>query len=310
VRVAVVDIGTNSTRLLIADVEGAAVTELDRRSVVTRLGEGVDATGELGEEPQQRVFSVLESYAEAIEASGCDARNAVMTSAVRDASNGADFAAVVRDRYGLEGRTLSGDEEAQFTFLGATASPAADREHPMVVIDIGGGSTELVAGRGGKVQFHVSTQIGVVRHSERFLHDDPPTAEQLGALAADVLPGFEAAVPDDVRAAATSAIAVAGTATQCAAIDLELDPYDAERVEGHRLSLATLAGLQDRLAALPLAERREVRGLDPARAPTIVAGVVILSQALRAFGLDEARVSERDILWGVALGSAQRGGAV
>jgi exopolyphosphatase / guanosine-5'-triphosphate,3'-diphosphate pyrophosphatase len=309
-RVAVVDIGTNSTRLLIADVDGSGLTERDRRSVVTRLGEGVDATGALGEEPQARVFSVLESYADAIAAEGCDVRTAVMTSAVRDASNGARFADTVRERYGLDGRTLSGDEEARFTFLGASASPAADPERPMVVIDIGGGSTELVVGRGGDVAFHVSTQIGVVRHTERFLHGDPPAPAELDALAADVLPAFEAAVPEKTRAAAASAIAVAGTATQCAAIDLALDPYDAERVEGHRLTLDTLAGLLARLAELPLEERRDVRGLDPARAPTIVAGVVILSSALRAFGLSETRVSERDILWGVALEAGRGGRAI
>jgi exopolyphosphatase/guanosine-5'-triphosphate,3'-diphosphate pyrophosphatase len=309
-RVAVVDIGTNSTRLLIADVDGSDVVERDRRSVVTRLGEGVDATGALGDEPQERVFKVLESYAEAIDGDGCEARAAVMTSAVRDASNGARFADIVRERYGLDGRTLSGDEEARFTFLGAAASPAADPERPMLVIDIGGGSTELVVGRGGEVDFHVSTQIGVVRHTERFLHGDPPSREELETLAADVLPAFEAAVPGEVRASAASAIAVAGTATQCAAIDLELDPYDADRVEGHGLSLETLRALLDRLASVPLDERREVRGLDPDRAPTIVAGVVILSQALRAFGLEETRVSERDILWGVGMETASRGRAI
>jgi exopolyphosphatase / guanosine-5'-triphosphate,3'-diphosphate pyrophosphatase len=310
VRVAVVDIGTNSTRLLIADVDGSDVVERDRRSVVTRLGEGVDATGALGHEPQERVFGVLESYAEAIDADDCEASMAVMTSAVRDASNGARFVEMVCDRYGLDGRALSGDEEARFTFLGATASPAAEPERPLVVIDIGGGSTELVVGRGREVDFHVSTQIGVVRHTERFLHGDPPSADELEALAADVLPAFEAAVPEDARARAASAIAVAGTPTQCAAIDLELDPYDADRVEGHALTLETLAGLLDRLASVPLEERREVRGLDPTRAPTIVAGVVVLTQALRAFGLDEARVSERDILWGVAMETASRGRAV
>ncbi len=194
-RIAVVDIGTNSTRLLIADVAGGSLTELERRSIVTRLGEGVDATGALGDEPQQRVFKVLDAYAQAIEAHGCEARTAVMTSAVRDASNGAQFAATVRDRYGLEGRTLSGDEEARFTFLGASASPAADDEHPLVVIDIGGGSTELVVGRRGEVSFHVSTQVGVVRHTERHLHSDPPTAEELDALARDAGPRFEEAVP-------------------------------------------------------------------------------------------------------------------
>jgi exopolyphosphatase/guanosine-5'-triphosphate,3'-diphosphate pyrophosphatase len=309
-RVAVVDIGTNSTRLLIADVDGDSVTEIERRSIVTRLGEGVDATGALGDEPQQRVFKVLESYAEAIDAEGCDVRTAVMTSAVRDASNGAEFAQTVRERYGLEGRTLSGDEEARLTFLGATASPAADSGGPLVVIDIGGGSTELVVGRGRDVEFHVSTQVGVVRHTERHLHHDPPTEEELEALARDAGPRLEEAVPAELRASVASAIAVAGTATQCAAIDLELDPYDADRVEGHRLSLETLQGLLERLASVPLEERRSVSGLDPARAPTIVAGVVVLCEALRTFELDETRVSERDILWGVALDVAERSGAI
>jgi len=305
-RVAVVDIGTNSTRLLVADVADGALTELDRRSIVTRLGEGVDATGALGDEPQQRVYSVLEAYARAIEEHGCEARTAVMTSAVRDASNGAQFAATVRDRYGLEGRTLSGDEEARFTFRGASASPAADSEHPLVVIDIGGGSTELVIGRRGEVSFHVSTQVGVVRHTERHLRSAPPTAEELDALAGDAGPRFEQAVPADARSSVRSAIAVAGTATQCAAIDLQLEPYDADRVEGHRLTVKTLDELLRRLAAVSLEERRSVSGLDPARAPTIVAGVVVLCEALRAFGLAETRVSERDILWGVALDTAER----
>jgi exopolyphosphatase/guanosine-5'-triphosphate,3'-diphosphate pyrophosphatase len=309
-RIAVVDIGTNSTRLLIADVAGGSLTELERGSIVTRLGEGVDATGALGDEPKQRVFTVLDAYAEAIEAHGCDVRTAVMTSAVRDASNGAQFAAVVRDRYGLEGRTLSGDEEARFTFLGASASPAADDEDPLVVIDIGGGSTELVVGRRGAVSFHVSTQVGVVRHTERHLHTDPPAAEELDALARDAGPRFEAAVPAEQRASVRAAIAVAGTATQCAAIDLELDPYDPDRVEGHRLDVDTLQRLLRRLASVPLDERRSVTGLDPARAPTIVAGVVVLCEALRAFGLDETRVSERDILWGVALDTAKSGRAI
>jgi exopolyphosphatase / guanosine-5'-triphosphate,3'-diphosphate pyrophosphatase len=309
-RAAVVDIGTNSTRLLIADVADGSLTELERRSTVTRLGEGVDASGALGEEPQQRVFRVLDSYAEAIETHGCDARTAVMTSAVRDASNGARFAAAVRDRYALEGRTLSGDEEARFTFLGTSASSSADGEQPLVVIDIGGGSTELVVGRRGEVSFHVSTQVGVVRHTERHLHSDPPTAEELDTLARDTGPRFDDAVPADVRAGVHSAIAVAGTATQCAAIDLELEPYDPDRVEGHLLTIDTLQRLLRRLASVTLEERASVRGLDPARAPTIVAGVVVLCEALRAFGLEETRVSERDILWGVALDTAQRGRAI
>jgi exopolyphosphatase/guanosine-5'-triphosphate,3'-diphosphate pyrophosphatase len=301
-RVAVVDIGTNSTRLLVAEVDGS-LTELQRESIVTRLGEGVDAAGRLGEEPQRRVFAALDEYAGAIERHGATTRVVVMTSAVRDASNGAEFAATVTGRYGLEGRTLSGDEEARLSFLGATA--ARDDPDPLLVIDIGGGSTEMIVGAGGEVEFHVSTQVGVVRHSERHLRSDPPTAEELDALAADVRPAIEAAVPADVRARAHAAVAVAGTATSCASIDLELDPYDPARVEGHRIAVHRLAELRDRLAALPLEERRGVVGLDPNRAPTIVAGTVILLEVLGAFGLEAFEASERDILWGVALDVAQ-----
>jgi exopolyphosphatase / guanosine-5'-triphosphate,3'-diphosphate pyrophosphatase len=299
--VAVVDIGTNSTRLLVAEVEGGGVTELVRESIVTRLGEGVDSTGALGDEPQGRVFAALDKYAAAIEEHGATVRRVVMTSAVRDASNGAEFAETVQSRYGLEGSTLSGDEEARLSFLGATA--ARDDSDPLLVIDIGGGSTELVVGSRGSVDFHVSTQVGVVRHSERHLHSDPPTAEELAALAADARPTIEAAVPPDVRSRVSGAVAVAGTATSCAAIDLELDPYDPARVEGHTLSRTRIEELRDRLAALPLSERRDVTGLEAGRAPTIVAGTVVLLEVLGAFGLNSVEVSERDILWGVALDS-------
>lgn len=300
-RVAVVDIGTNSTRLLVADVQARALTELDRRSIVTRLGEGVDATGELGAEPQARVFAVLDEYARAIDEHGCEARVAVMTSAVRDASNGAGFASTVRDRYGLDARTLSGSEEAELTFLGATAARDPEDVTDLLVIDIGGGSTELVTGAGGAVGFHVSTQAGVVRHTERHLRGDPPRPEELSALQADVRSIVEAAVPAEVRERATAAVAVAGTATMCAAIDLKLEPYSSSRVEGHRLSAETLGAQLARLASVPLAQRRSVTGLHPERAPTIVAGVAILLEVLDAFALTETEVSDRDILWGVAL---------
>jgi exopolyphosphatase/guanosine-5'-triphosphate,3'-diphosphate pyrophosphatase len=306
-RVAVVDIGTNSTRLLIADVTAGVIAERVRETAVTRLGDGVDATGRLGDEPQRRVLAVLERYAGAIAAADCAEAVAVMTSAVRDAANGAEFAAAVRERSGVPARILTGDQEAAFTFAGATAAHATGDAIALVVIDIGGGSTELVCGAGGRLGFHVSTQVGVVRHSERHIHSDPPAAAELAALAADARGTFAEAVPARVRADTRAAIAVAGTATSCAAIDLELDPYDAARVEGHVIGRARLAGLLDRLAALPLAERRAVRGLHPDRAPTIVAGVVVLGVALDAFGLDEVRVSDRDILWGVALELANSG---
>jgi len=301
-RAAVVDIGTNSTRLLIADIGADGdVEERVRESTVTRLGEGVEASGRLGDAPQARVFAALERYTAEIRAQESDAIAAVMTSAVRDAANGAEFSTAVRERYGLDGRTLSGDEEAAFTFAGATAARPRGDPTELVVIDIGGGSTELVCGAGGRLGFHVSTQIGVVRHTERHLHSDPPDSEEIAALAADVDAGVAAAVPEDVRSGTQAAIAVAGTATSCAAIDLALEPYDTTRVEGHVLSRAKLDRLLERLAALPLEQRRQVRGLHPDRAPTIVAGVVVLSRVLDAFRLGEVEVSDRDILWGVAL---------
>lgn len=305
-RVAVVDIGTNSTRLLVADVadDGARVTELARRSVVTRLGEGVDAAGRLGAEPMARVFAVLDEYRRLIDDHGAAATFAVLTSASRDADNGPDFVATIRERYGLDAHVIDGDTEATLTFRGATSERPHDGEQ-IVVVDIGGGSTEFIVGRDGDVDFHVSTQVGVVRQGERFLAHDPPRHHEMEAMVDEVRAIFRSAVPEDLRATTTRAIAVAGTATQSAAIDLELEPYDTARVHGHVLERATLELLLARLAQMPLAERREVVGLDPDRAPTIVAGVAMLLEALRAFGLDHAEVSEHDILRGAALALAR-----
>ncbi len=307
VHVAVVDIGTNSTRLLVADVrDDGGVDELVRRSEVTRLGEGVDATGTLSEEAMSRVFAVLDDYRLAIDEHGVQANLAVLTSAVRDAANGAQFTARVREEYGLDARTLSGDEEAALTFLGAT-SERDDVTEPLVVIDIGGGSTEFVVGEGHHASFHVSTQAGVVRMSERHIHSDPPRPEELQALEADTHEVFEAALPEAERRRVTEGIAVAGTATSAAAIELELEPYDPKRVHGYRLLLATVELLLARLAAMTDDERRRVAGLHPERAPTIVAGMILLAEAMRAFGLSAVEVSEHDILRGGALRLAGRG---
>ena len=229
-RVAVVDIGTNSTRLLVADVQDGRVTELERRSVVTRLGQGVDATGALADEAIARVLDTLAAYRAAIDAHRADHAVAVLTSAVRDAANGAAFARRVRDGFGLDARTIGGDEEARLTYLGATSERAARSDGPVVVIDIGGGSTEFVVGRGGEVSFHVSTQAGVVRQTERHLRTDPPTPSDLLSLRAEARAIFAAAVPQDVRDATREAVAVAGTPTSLAAMDLELERYDAARV--------------------------------------------------------------------------------
>jgi exopolyphosphatase/guanosine-5'-triphosphate,3'-diphosphate pyrophosphatase len=304
VRVGVVDIGTNSTRLLVADVTAGRIAELDRRSAVTRLGQGVDATGRLSEEAMARVFSTLDEYRAAIEVHGCELTTAVLTSAVRDASNGAEFTAEVKRRYGLDARVIDGDTEAQLTFIGATAERDPADARALLLIDIGGGSTELVVGAGGTVSFHRSTAVGVVRQTERHIDHDPPEPAELQELAREVRDVVTSEVPPDVRASAEAAVAVGGTATSCAAIDQHLVPYDATRVHGYRLELGACELMLARLAAMTTEERREVPGLHPDRAPTIVAGVVILIEVLRAFSLDAVEVSEHDILWGAALAVA------
>jgi exopolyphosphatase/guanosine-5'-triphosphate,3'-diphosphate pyrophosphatase len=306
VRVAVVDIGTNSTRLLVADVDDAGgVEEVERHSVVTRLGDRVDATGTLGEEAIARVVATLAGYRERIDALGATATTAVLTSAVRDAENGTAFTTMIDERFGLGARVITGDEEAALTFAGATSERPPDGVE-VVVFDIGGGSTEVVAGRDREVAFHVSTQLGVVRQTERHLHDDPPEPDQVGDLVAEVRQVLGAAVPVAVRDDAATAIAVAGTATSCAAMALELDPYDPARVQGHVLSTGELELQLARLAGMTNEERREVVGLQPDRAPTIVAGVAMLLECVRMFGLDEVEVSEHDILRGAALALAGR----
>ncbi len=307
-RVAVVDIGTNSTRLLVADVAAdGAVRELERLSTVTRLGQGVDASGALAPEAIQRVVETLTRYRTAIDAHDVGTTMAVLTSAVRDAADGAAFTARVRDEFGLDARTLSGDQEAQLTFLGATSARASDAPHPVVVIDVGGGSTELVVGARGAVAFHVSTQAGSVRQGERFLHADPATAAELAGLREEVGALFAGAVPADVRGSVAAGIAVAGTATQLAALDQALEPYDPARVHGYRLERAACERIAARLAQLTEAERRALPGLDPARAPTILAGTLLLLEAMGAFGLDAVEVSEHDILRGAALSLAAGG---
>jgi exopolyphosphatase / guanosine-5'-triphosphate,3'-diphosphate pyrophosphatase len=301
-RVAVVDIGTNSTRLLVADVHpDGSITELDRRTRVTRLGDGVDASGVLSEAAIARVLATLDDYAAVIEELGAQARPAVLTSAVRDAANGQEFVATVERRYGLEARAIAGSEEAQLSFLGATSDRDPSDQTPTLVIDVGGGSTELILGAGRMVEFFVSLQAGAVRQSERHLTHDPPTLSELAAVGADVASLIDREVPEAVRRGAARAIAVAGTATSCAAIDQALDPYDATRVHGYHLELTTLKLLLARLASLDLASRRKVRGLHPDRAPTIVAGVIILIRVLEAFELGGFEASENDILRGVAL---------
>jgi exopolyphosphatase/guanosine-5'-triphosphate,3'-diphosphate pyrophosphatase len=301
-RVAVVDIGSNSTRLLVADVSGGAVSVVERHSRVTRLGRGVDLSGQLSDEAIEAACAAIADYISICRDAGTEKIAAIATSAVRDASNGSAFVAELRERFALSARVLDGEEEARLTYRGATSEQPPTV--PTLVIDIGGGSTELIVGTGEEIAFHDSLQAGVVRHTERHISADPPTVVELEALADDVRGLIEAALSSHERIPASAGIAVAGTPTSLSAVELGLDPYDPTRVHGHVLSLETIQHLLSQLASAPLAERAAIPGLHPDRAPTIIAGAIILIEAMRAFGLERIQASEHDILYGMALKTA------
>jgi exopolyphosphatase/guanosine-5'-triphosphate,3'-diphosphate pyrophosphatase len=301
VRVAAIDLGTNSTRLLVADVEGGRINDVVRRVKITALGEGVDERKRLLPVPIARVRNVLTDFRREAEQLGAERTLLVATSAVRDAENGEAFLGEIEWSYGFATRLLTGDEEAELAFRGAALGRELDQD--TLLVDIGGGSTELVVGDSNGFRFHESLDIGSVRLTERFLHSDPPPAEELEACAQAARGVLAERVPRDVQPA--SSIGVAGTITSIAALDLDLAEYDPERVHGHKLSRAGVAAQLERLASLPLAWRRELPALDPDRAPVIVAGAVILREALDHFGLDAIDASEHDIIDGAALEAAQ-----
>ena len=300
-RVAVVDLGTNSTRLLVADVQDGQVKEVARDTRITRLGEGVDTRRRLLPVPVARVRNVLTEYRRETDALGAERVLAIGTSAVRDADNGEAFLGELEWSYGFTTRLLRGEEEALLTFRGVTLDRALSGA--TLVVDIGGGSTELILGAAGEVEWRESLDIGSVRLTERFLHSDPPASSELDDCVAAVRALLADQVPSRVDPEA--AIGVAGTITTLAALDLGLEEYDSERVHGHRMAAAAVGSLLDRLAALPLAERRRVPALDPERAPVIVAGAVILREILSHFGLDAIETSEHDLLHGAALEAAE-----
>lgn len=304
-RVAVIDVGSNSTRLLVADVDGR-VDVVERQSRVTRLGRGVDLSGQLSDEAIEAACAAIADYVGICRDAGAARVAAIATSAVRDASNGGAFVAELRERFALSARVLDGEEEAQLTYRGATAEQPPGV--PTLVIDIGGGSTEIVVGTGERIAFHDSLQAGVVRHTERHISGDPPATAELEALASDARGLIEAARDRHSEVEVEAGIAVAGTPTSLAAVEQELEPYDPRRVHGHVLSLATIQRLLSRFASASLPERALIPGLHPDRAPTIIAGTVILIEAMRAFGLEQIVVSEQDILYGTALQTASQAG--
>jgi exopolyphosphatase/guanosine-5'-triphosphate,3'-diphosphate pyrophosphatase len=302
-RVGAVDIGTNSTRLLVADVQSGRIQEVERETRVTRLGEGVDTRRRLLPVPVARVRNVLSDYRRLLESHGAERTLAIATSAIRDADNGEAFLGEVEWSYGFVTRLLSGHDEAMMMFRGVTSERQLGTG--TVIVDIGGGSTELVAGGPDGVHWHDSLDIGSVRLTERFLASDPPTEAELESCATAVRALLAERVPDEIRSATRSAVGVAGTITSIAALALGLEEYDRDRVHGFQLSASSLSEQQSRLASLPVAERRQLGPLDPDRAPVIVGGALIARETLAFFELDAMEVSERDILDGAALAAAE-----
>lgn len=296
-RVAVVDLGTNSTRLLVADVAGAHVSELARRLTITKLGEGVDESRRLQDGAIARVMECLDGYRAELSALGAERRVAIATSAVRDAANGPELLTAIERRFEIPTRLLSGDAEALLTFRGVAAG------HPLdalsVVVDLGGGSTELVLGDAGSVRSHRSLDIGCVRLTERFLHGDPPRPGEIAALRAFVRELLDDGKPADDRPAI--GFGVAGTVTTLATLDLGLAGEDPALVDGHVLTRARIEGLAAELATETIAQLLERRGLHPGRAPVIAAGALAVAEIVGAFELDSLHVSEQDILHGAAL---------
>jgi len=293
-RVAAVDIGTNSTRLLVADIDGESVRELARRLEITRLGEGVDERHILLPQAIARVRNVLAEYRRAAEEAGADRTLAFATSAVRDAENGEAFLGEIEWSYAFKTRLLAGDEEALLTFRGVSAG--RDVAPGTIVIDVGGGSTELILGDAAGVAFYTSLDLGCVRLTERFGTD-------FGAAAAHVRDVLAGSVPAEVRPRA--AIGVAGTITTIATLDLGLEEEDPDTVHGHSLSAETVAAWTARLEGMSVEEIRALRGLHPDRAPVIAAGAVVVRETLAHFGLDTLEVSEQDIMHGAALAAAE-----
>jgi exopolyphosphatase / guanosine-5'-triphosphate,3'-diphosphate pyrophosphatase len=319
VKVAIVDLGTNTCRLFLAEVDrgevrsGArpparppAVRTVERLTTVVRLGQGVDRSGRLDEAAMARTRDCLAGYAPRLEAFAPERRLLIATSVLRDALDGRAFLEGVERDFSLAWRVLAGEEEGALAFRGGTAELAGTGPSPLVLVDIGGGSTEFaVSEPGAAPEFVRSLDIGVVRLTERFIACDPPAPAELAELERFTAAAIEEAVPASVRGAARGAVGVAGTYTTLVADKLGLREYRSELVHGHVLSRADIDDAIARFSALTNAERGRLPGIQPGREDVILAGAVIAREALRAFGLAEVRCSEADILEGAALGLAE-----
>ena len=304
-RVAAVDCGTNSIRLLVADLDPdtGAETEIERRMEIVRLGQGVDATGRLADEALERTFAACDRYAEAIRGHGAEQVRFVATSATRDASNRDAFVAGVRERLGVEPEVISGHEEAELSFRGATsalATAAVAHDTPYLVVDIGGGSTEFVLGT-GTVEAARSVDVGCVRMTERHLQSDPPTLAQVTAARRDIDAAIDLAAQTVDLSRAKTLVGLAGSVTTIAAIALGLEEYDRARVHLSRIPAEVIRQTAADLLAMSHAQRAAIPVIHPGRVDVIAAGALILAQIVERLGLPELVVSEHDILDGIAL---------
>jgi exopolyphosphatase / guanosine-5'-triphosphate,3'-diphosphate pyrophosphatase len=301
VRVAAIDCGTNSLRLLVADLDAATGSQQDlvRELEIVRLGEGVDHSGHLAESALQRTFAVCDAYARTIRAFGADRVRFVATSASRDADNSEVFVAGVVDRIGVRPEVISGAQEAELSFVGSTRELLGIEPGPFLVVDIGGGSTEFVFGERAP-EASRSVNIGCVRMTERHLTSDPPTASQIDAAGADILGALDEAAASVDLTGARTLLGLAGTVTTLAALDAGAPEYDEKLTHHYRLGAGAVHALTGSLLAMTRAERAALPAMHPGRADVIAAGALILDQVVGRSGMAEVLVSEHDILDGIA----------
>jgi exopolyphosphatase/guanosine-5'-triphosphate,3'-diphosphate pyrophosphatase len=307
-RVAAIDCGTNSIRLLIADVRDGALTDVHREMRVVRLGQGVDATGRLAPEALERTFAAADAYAELIRLHKADAVRFVATSATRDAENRNDFAEGIKARLGVAPEVATGSEEAALSFAGAVSVLPAVGEDLVLVVDLGGGSTEFVAGNSSGVQAAVSIDMGSVRFTERYLHADPPTETEITAATTEIEARISKVLEDVPLGRIAKVVGVAGSITTITAAALELETYRPERIHGAVLPLEQHVRACSMLLAQTREERRALGFMHPGRVDVIGAGALIWRTVLQRLAaltdgrISEATTSEHDILDGIALG--------
>lgn len=299
-RVATIDIGTNTVLLLVAEKSaGGELVPVEEHATITRLGQGVDKAKKLAPEAIARTNACLDQYADIVRRTGAERVAVVGTSAMRDAGGGEAVRSHVKERFGVEARTISGDEEARLTFAGALSGLPDPGASPVTVFDIGGGSTEVVHGRRdtGELSFVHSFDVGSVRLTERLVSGDPPSKDERDAVLAAARDVFRS-IPS--LSHASPPIGIAGTMTTLAAVYLRMETYDANRVHGLTMTVPALEQVITELSCVTLEERQRMPGLEPKRADVIIAGALVALAFLQHVGANEVRISDRGVRWGLA----------